>query len=94
MQIRWEEDTLADLTALRDYIAQDNPTAAQKVARRILECVDLLAIQPLAGEPGRIHKTRELVVSRTPYTLIYHASADVIAILRVFHQSRQWPEKL
>jgi toxin ParE1/3/4 len=94
MQIRWEEDALADLTALRDYIAQDNPAAAQKLARRILECLELLDTHPLSGEPGRIHKTRELVVSRTPYTLIYHASADVITILRVFHQSRQWPEKL
>ena len=94
MQIRWEEDALADLAALREYIEQDNSTAAQKVAQRILECVNLLADQPFLGEPGRIHKTRELVISNTPYNIIYHATADIITILRVFHQARKWPEKL
>ena len=94
MQIRWEEDALADLTALRDYIEQDNPTAAQKVAQRILERVNFLVEQPFLGEPGRIHKTRELVISDTPYTIIYHATADIITILRVFHQARKWPDKL
>ena len=94
MQIRWEEDALTDLTSLRDYIEQDNPTAARKVAQRILECVNLLVDQPFLGEPGRIHKTRELVISNTPYTIIYHATADMITILRVFHQARKWPEKL
>jgi addiction module RelE/StbE family toxin len=94
MRIRWEEGALSDLAALRAYIQQDNPDAAQRVAQRIIECVKLLADQPFLGEPGRIHKTRELVVSKTPYTLIYHATADTISILRVFHQSRQWPAKL
>ena len=94
MQIRWEEDALADLAALREYIEQDNPTSAQKVAQRILDCVNLLADHPLFGEPGRIHTTRELVISNTPYTIIYHATADMITILRVFHQARKWPKKL
>jgi len=60
----------------------------------IIECVKLLADQPFLGEPGRIHKTRELVVNKTPDTLIYHVTADTISILRVFHQARKWPEKL
>ncbi len=91
MRVRWEEDALSDLVALRKYIAQDNPAAAHKVAERILTCVDLLATHPLAGEPGRIHNTREMVVSKTPYTIIYHATAELITILRVFHQARKWP---
>lgn len=94
MQIRWEEDALSDLAALRGYIEQDNPAAARKVAQRIIESVNLLIDQPLLGGPGRIHKTRELVISNTPYTIIYHASADMITILRVFHQARKWPGKL
>ncbi|MGM0682153.1 MAG: type II toxin-antitoxin system RelE/ParE family toxin, partial [Thermodesulfobacteriota bacterium] len=53
--------------------------------------MNLLADQLFLGAPGRIHKTRELVISDTPYTVIYHATADIITILRVSHQSRQWP---
>jgi len=91
MQIRWEEDALADLVELRNCIEQDNPSAARAVAQRIIERVSLLKEQPLMGKAGRIHKTRELVLTGTPYTIIYHATTDVITILRVFHQARKWP---
>jgi toxin ParE1/3/4 len=93
MQIRWEAKALEDLDALREYIQMDNPAAARKIGQRIIECTGLLREQPLLGVPGRIHNTRELVVSSTPYTIIYHVTVDIISILRVFHQSRQWPEK-
>ena len=56
MRIRWEEDAISDLIDLRNYIAEDNPSAAQKVARRILDSVNLLDDQPLLGGPGRIHR--------------------------------------
>jgi len=91
MQIRWEEAALSDLVSLRNYIAEDNSTAARKVAQRIIDSVNLFVGQPLLGGPGRIHKTRELVITNTPYTLIYHGSADTITVLRVFHQARKWP---
>lgn len=92
MRMRWEAQALSDLVSLREYIAEDNPTAAGKVGQRILESVNLLLAQPLLGSPGRIHQTRELVVTNTPYTVIYHATADTVTILRVFHQARKWPE--
>jgi len=94
VRIRWEEDALADLADLRAYIAEDNPAAARKTAQRILAKVDLLVEHPLLGEPGRIHNTREMVIAKTPYTVIYHATGDVISILRVFHQARKWPTLL
>jgi len=94
MQIRWEEEALSDLLSLRDYINQDNSTAAQKLAQRIIEHVNLLAEQPFLGGPGRIHTTRELVISKSAYTIIYHVSSDMVTILRVFHQARQWPQNL
>lgn len=94
MQIRWEEVALSDLVNIREYIAAENPTAAGKVARRIIDKINLLIEQPLLGSSGRLHNTRELVITNTPYTIIYHASADMITILRVFHQARQWPEMM
>ena len=90
MRVRWEEGALLNLSSLREYIQRDNPAAARKTGQRFIECIDLLQEQPFLGAPGRIHKTRELVVSKTPYTIIYHTTVDVISILRVFHQSRKW----
>ena len=88
MQIRWEEDAIADLVELRAYIAKDNPDAANSIATKIITTADLLAEHPLLGKAGRIHTTRELVISASPYTLIYLPEAEIISILRIFHQSK------
>lgn len=90
MQIRWHEDAIDDLVAIRRHIALDNPQAAGHTARKILERVQLLKEHPMLGKAGRIGTTRELVVTGTPYTVIYLPQADLITILRVFHQSQQW----
>ena len=92
MHIRWEADAIDDLTELRNYIEQHNPAAARHTAKKILDTVNLLTDHPLLGKAGRIHTTRELVVSGTPYTLVYLAEAESVSILRIFHQARRWSE--
>lgn len=90
MQIKWHEDAINDLVALRQYIALDNSQAAQRIADKILECVRLLKEHPLLGKAGRIHSTREFVVTGTPFTIVYLPHAGSITILRIFHQMQQW----
>ena len=94
MQIRWAEEALLDLSELHGFIEQDNPTAANRVAAKILDSANLLLDHPLVGKAGRIHTTRELLVSGTPYTLVYHLEAELVSILHVFHQARVWPHLL
>lgn len=90
MQIKWEEDAISDLINLRNYIKKDNPTAAKKIANKILKSIKSLIEHPLLGSAGRIHKTRELVIPGSQYTVIYKPEAESITILRVFHQSQRW----
>mgnify|MGYP000586061946 CR=1 FL=1 len=91
----WSPEAVADLVALRAYITQDDPAAAQRVAVHILRNVEtLLADRPKMGRPGRIRGTRELVIPKTPYIVPYRISGDTIQILRVFHSARRWPESL
>lgn len=68
MKIRWSPTAVSDLKAIRTYIANDNPTAARKIARRIQESVNRLVSFPLSGRIGRVQGTRELVVPE-PHTL-------------------------
>ena len=64
----WSPEAIADLAALRAYIAQDDPAAAQRVALHIIRNVEtLLPNSPEMGRPGRVPGTRELVIPRTPY---------------------------
>ena len=94
MIIKWLEDAaIHDLQALRQYIALDNTIAANRVAKRIINAVNILSEQPGIGKCGRVPDTRELVVSGTPYIIPYRVKSNRIEILRVFHSAMQWPEK-
>jgi len=93
MRIRWEEEALSDLIELRNFITQENPAAAQVVAKKIIEKTNLLSHQPFMGGAGRIFGTRELVITSTPYTVTYHPTAELITILHVFHQTKKWPRR-
>lgn len=90
MQIIWEQDAIEDLTQLRQYIAQFNPTAATKTARKIIDSANLLTDNPTLGKAGRLHETRELIIPNTSYTLIYFVKSQSVSVLRVFHHSRKW----
>jgi plasmid stabilization system protein ParE len=47
-----------------------------------------------SGRPGRVARTRELVLTGTPYFLPYRIVGDTIRIHRVFHSACRWPDKL
>lgn len=93
MQVKWLRKALANLDHEAAYIAQDNPVAAQKVVKTILDTVALLAEQPAMGSPGRIAGTRELVITDTRYLVPYRVKNGQVEILRVFHTSRKPPER-
>jgi toxin ParE1/3/4 len=91
----WSPEAIADLTALRNYIAQDNPAAAQRFALHIIRNIEtLLPVSPEMGRPGRVPGTRELVIPRTPYIVPYRLVNNTIQVLRVFHSARRWPDVL
>jgi len=89
VKLAWSRLALNDFESATDYIAQDNPNAAQQVAERILEATHRLRDYPYIGHPGDDPEQREWLVSRTPYVLIYEIHGDTVYIARVWHTSRQ-----
>jgi toxin ParE1/3/4 len=94
MKITWSRRAVAHLAAIRGYIEQDDPGAAERVARRIAECVERLAAQPLLGRPGRARGTRELVITGTPYIVPYRLKRNGLEMIAVFHGRQKWPRLL
>lgn len=89
----WSPEAIDDLVALRAYIEQDDPAAAQRVALHIVHNIEtLLANSPEMGRPGRVPGTRELVIPKTPFIVPYRVVGRTIQILRIFHGARRWPE--
>jgi toxin ParE1/3/4 len=91
MKIIVREKAAADLDALFEWIAQDNPLAATNMVARIVERINLLAATGLAhmGRAGLVRGTRELV--EPPYIIVYEVDEDrdEIVVLSIVHGARK-----
>jgi toxin ParE1/3/4 len=76
-----------------DYIAQDNPFAAITQDEEIEQQISLLVLQPEMGRVGRVKGTRELVITHTPFIVVYRIKGERIEILRFLHGAQKWPKK-
>ncbi len=92
MKLRWTAPALRDLEEVGDYIARDNPAAADRVVTSILDQVESLTTHPHIGRPGRVPETRELVIADTPYIVPYRVRGDDVQVLAVLHGARRWPQ--
>lgn len=93
MQIKWLNQALSDFNEQIDYIAERNPNAAIEQATFIEENISNLKDFPEMGRKGRINGTRELVISGTPFIVVYvvQKKAKLVEIVRILHGSQQWP---
>ncbi len=46
---------------------------------------------PYRGRIGREEGTRELVIARLPYIVIYRIKGEAVEILHIYHGARQRP---
>jgi len=51
-KVTWTSRALRDIEDIGDYIAQENPAAAERVTTRIFEQIDLLQELPYLGRVG------------------------------------------
>ena len=91
MRLEWTGPAIRDLGEAGAFIAEDNPAAAEKTAARVLEAAEYLQEHPNIGRPGRVPGTRELVVTGTPFLIVYWVRGAAVQTLRMLHHSRKWP---
>jgi toxin ParE1/3/4 len=89
--LQWLPKAIANRVEQIAYIAQDNPLAAIAQGDRIAEQVNMLLQHPEMGRQGRKKGTRELVISRTPFVVVYRVKGARIEVIRLLHSSQQWP---
>jgi toxin ParE1/3/4 len=86
MTVRWTQPAQDDFLGIVAWIAANNPAAAARVGRRILDTIERLDEFPMRGRPGRSPGTRELVISGLPYLAVYSVDSTdprTLVILRV-----------
>ena len=94
MRIKWFRQALLDLDQIETYIAEDSPSTAVEVVVKIIKAVSLLGAQQGIGRAGRVPGTKELIVPGLPYIVPYRVKDGEVQVLRVYHTSRKWPDRL
>ena len=91
--IEWTDPAWEDIDELSDYLVahEEDFQLAEEIVKRILEAPERLSVMPWSGKPGRVPGTRELLVQKTRYSLVYSVSDTTVFILRVIHSSRLFP---
>ncbi|MFS0773552.1 type II toxin-antitoxin system RelE/ParE family toxin [Sphingomonas sp. 1P08PE] len=92
MRVSFTPQARDDLRAIRDWIADDNVAAADRVVSRIVQTAMMFGQFPLLGRAGQVEGTREFSVVGLPYLIVYAvASESEVDVLTVLHTRRLYP---
>jgi toxin ParE1/3/4 len=94
MKIVWTEPAVADLTAIRDYIARDSQHYARQFIARIIEAVERLESLPRLGRQvpeATDRDVREILFQA--YRIIYRTTGERVEVLSVLHGSRDLTQR-
>jgi len=85
----WSEASLRDIRGIDEFLSEENPTAAVRIAKAIRATSERLGDYPRIGraldEPFRV-----LGVRTTPYLIIYRLCDGHIEVVRIRHASENW----
>lgn len=95
MHIVWSPQSLRDLDAIREYIANDSEHYAGLTIARIFSAVEQLIKFPHLGRivPERDEpEIREVIVGR--FRVVYRVQDELIEVATVFRAAREFPEEV
>jgi toxin ParE1/3/4 len=93
--VTWAPQALRDVDAVRHFIAQDSPTYADLVVRRLVAAVERLQFFPESRRivPERQDPDiREVIVAS--YRVVYRLRSGAVEIVTVFRGSRDFPDSV
>ena len=82
-----------DIDSIWNYVAQDNPAAADRVEQEIQEAIEKLAKNPNFGHFRDDIAPRQYRFYRVfSYLIIYRIVEDTLIVVRVIHGARDLPK--
>lgn len=85
-EVIWSREALENVQHIRAYIEQFNRSAAQRMARRLIEAGNSLTVAPNRGRPVA-NGWRELVTI-PPYVIRYLVDGETVIIGRIRHSAQ------
>lgn len=89
VEVVWSEPALADLDAIADYIALENPDAASRLVQRVFRHVDQLGAHPRSGSKlPELKGWRYRQIIEPPCRVIYRQDKRTVYVLHVVRSGR------
>lgn len=89
MLIKWALTAQEDLKSILQYfINEQDEETGQELVTSLFGSTARLANFPFSGKPGEIQDTRELVLPKLSYILVYKVNNTTVEIISVLHTSK------
>ena len=88
MKVVWSSQAISELEQIQEFIEQESPRGAQRIWVRIVQRVASQTIMPLAAPLEGEGPARRLVITRTPYIVLYQVADDELRVEAVFHAAQ------
>jgi toxin ParE1/3/4 len=90
-RLEWSKRAQADRLKITEFYAQEaSPYIALEARQAISKAALSVAANPLHYREGKKPCTREYVMRRFPYTLIFRIKGQRVIIVRVLHQAGRY----
>lgn len=94
MRVNWTKSAINDLEIEANYLNRVSPSIEDSFLEDVESGIDLIKEYPELGRIGRVNQTRELILKKFQYILVYLVESSYIDIIRLLHTSRKWPNSL
>lgn len=81
-----------DLQEIAEYIALDDPAAANRQLRRLTRGFERLSAFPRIGTAHDDIRPGMRLLPIAPYLVLYRLAGNSVEIVRVIHGAREWRE--
>lgn len=85
MRLRWTPAAAENLESIYTYLCEHYPSFAVPTVSALYEAVRTLRTLPERGRLGEIRGTREFVLPRLPYIIVYRINEQVVEVLHIYH---------
>ncbi|MDR2008608.1 MAG: type II toxin-antitoxin system RelE/ParE family toxin [Alphaproteobacteria bacterium] len=80
-----------DLEEIENYLEEHYPRFLELTFLEIERVIDIIVENPFIGRNGKLENTREFLLKKLPYFIVYEINDDKLNILNIIHYSRNYP---
>jgi toxin ParE1/3/4 len=91
-RIVWLKRALVNIEEIhRYYLEEDSAKVASSLITLILKSIQQLRKFSALGRFGKVKGTRELIIPKAQYIVVYREKNLRVEIIRVLHTTQKWP---